>query len=113
MKRKVYVVDLDDTLCHTPYGLGPDGKPGPQYFDSTPKIDRIKKINELHDSGAIIIIETARGTMSGKSWFYHTLDQLKTWGLKFDHLRSGVKYVADVYIDDKAMHDEDFFSDCE
>ena len=109
MKRKVYVVDLDDTLCDTPYGVGPDGKEGPQYFDSSPKMDRIEKINELYDSGAIIIIETARGTVSGKSWFYHTLDQLKTWGLRFDHLRSGVKYVADAYIDDKAISDKEFF----
>tara|TARA_B100001059_G_C17802057_1_gene566770 strand:- start:929 stop:1267 length:339 start_codon:yes stop_codon:yes gene_type:complete len=107
--RKVYVVDLDDTLCNTPWGVGIDGKEGPQYFDATPKRDRIEKINALHDDGAIIIIETARGTGSGKSWFYHTINQLRDWGLKFDHLRTGVKFIADAYIDDKGISDTDFF----
>ncbi len=109
MKRLIYVVDLDDTLCKTEMGVGPDGKRGPQYFDSTPISDRINKINELHDEGHIIIIETARGNNSGRSWFFKTLNQLKDWGLKFDHLRSGVKYMADYYIDDKAINSEDFF----
>ena len=111
MKRKVYVVDLDDTLCRTHYGVGPDGKKGPQYFESEPIVERIEKINRLHDEGNIIIIETARGNMSGKSWFFHTLLQLRDWGVKFDHLRAGVKYVADAYIDDKAISDRDFFGD--
>ena len=108
MNRKVYVVDLDDTLCNTPWGVGINGKEGPQYFDSTPKKDRIEKINALHDSGAIIIIETARGTGSGKSWFYHTINQLRDWGLKFDHLRTGVKFIADAYIDDKGIKFENW-----
>ena len=109
MERKIYVVDLDDTLCRTEMGIGPDGKEGPQYYDSTPIQSRIDKINELHDSGAVIIIETARGNGSGKNWFFKTLFQLKDWGVKFDHLRTGVKFIADAYIDDKAINDKDFF----
>jgi hypothetical protein len=109
-KRLIYVVDLDDTLCRSPYGPGLDGKLSPQYFDAEPIKERIEHINQLYDQGHIIIIETARGSHSGRSWFFKTLHQLKDWGLKFDHLRAGVKYSADFYIDDKAINSEDFFS---
>ena len=81
MKRLIYVVDLDDTLCKTEMGVGPDGKRGPQYFDSTPISDRINKINELHDGGHIIIIETARVIIQMNLGFLKTLNQLKDWGL--------------------------------
>lgn len=105
MKRKIYVFDLDNTLCITQYV---DGKP--QYYSSVPIKDRIIKVNKLFDDNNIIIIETARGTMSGNDWFYFTLNQLKDWGLKFDHLRTNTKYVADYYIDDKAINDNEFFN---
>ena len=65
---KTYVFDLDNTLCKTD---------GSNYIDSTPYVDRIKKVNMLHDQGHIIIIETARGCVSGKKWFTQTMDQLK------------------------------------
>lgn len=105
----IYVFDLDETLCNTPWGRGPDGKKGPQYYESSPKKERIDKVNSLYDKGHTIIIETARGARSGKNWFYFTLDQLKSWGLKFHHVRTGEKFMADFYIDDKAINDKDFF----
>ena len=79
-KLKTYVFDLDNTLCKTE---------GSNYFDSVPYVDRILKVNELHDQGHTIIVETARGCVSGKKWFTQTMEQLKRWGLKFDTLRPG------------------------
>ena len=38
------------------------------------------------------------------------MDQLKSWGVKFHTLRTGVKFGADLFIDDKGINDESFFS---
>ena len=99
---KTYVFDLDNTLCKTD---------GSNYIDATPLEDRIKKVNLLHEAGHTIIIETARGCVSGKKLFIQTMEQIKSWGLKFDTLRAGVKFSADFYIDDKGINSEDFFND--
>ena len=77
----IYVFDLDNTLCKTTDS---------QYVDSIPYYDRIVKVNKLYDEGHTIIIETARGCVSGKRWMYQTIDQLKSWGLKFHTLRTGL-----------------------
>ncbi len=98
----IYVFDLDNTLCKTTDS---------QYVDSVPYYDRIVKVNKLYDEGHTIIIETARGCISGKRWVYQTIDQLKSWGLKFHNVRAGVKFMADVYVDDLAINSEDFFND--
>ena len=100
--QKTYVFDLDNTLCRTEES---------NYFDSVPYMDRIEKVNQLHDAGHIIIVETARGCVSGKKWFVQTMEQLRRWGLQFDTLRAGVKFSADYYIDDKGINSEDFFND--
>jgi len=105
MKSKVFVFDLDGTLCFTP-----ENENGPQYYEAEPLRDRIEKVNNLYDEGHIIIIDSARGNTSGKNWFYVTLKQLKSWGLKFHTLRTGVKLTADVYVDEKAINAEEFFS---
>lgn len=100
----VYCFDLDNTLCVTE---------GNDYDNSTPITSRIEKVNKLYDEGNTIIIETARGTVSGKNHFYYTMDKLKEWGLKFHTLRTGIKFNADVFVDDKAYRDTDFFKDDE
>ena len=41
----------------------------------------------------------------------NTLDQLKEFGLKFHTLRTGVKYGADLFVDDKGISDNNFFKD--
>lgn len=107
--KMIYVFDLDDTLCKTIYGVGPDGKYGPQYYDSTPIHHRIEVVNKLYEDGNTIIIDTARGTASGKNWFNFTVDQLKSWDVKFHHVRTGKKFVSDYYVDDKAINDKEFF----
>lgn len=95
----IYCFDLDDTLCEY---KGYHSK-------AKPYRERIAKVNQLYDLGHIIIIETARGSMSGKNWQEFTENQLKKWGLKYHQLRTGVKIHADFYIDDKAINEKDFF----
>ena len=96
----VYCFDLDGTLCNT------DGN---NYKDSTPKKERIEIVNTLYDQGHTILIDTARGCVSGKNYFFFTMEQLKSWGVKFHTLRTGVKFGADIFIDDKGIQDQRFF----
>jgi hypothetical protein len=103
--KLTYVIDLDHTLCDTQ--KKEDGNW--DYVGAKPFIDRILKINELYDKGNEIIIETARGCVSGKDWYETTFQQLQSWGLKFSKLRTGVKFAADFYVDDKGINSEDFF----
>ncbi len=98
----IYCFDLDGTLC-----TNTDG----DYKDASPFLDRIKKVNDLHDEGHKIIIESARGGTTNKYWVEFTRDQLESWGVKYHSLRTGWKITADIYIDDKAINDDDFFSE--
>lgn len=98
----VYCFDLDGTLCST------DGN---NYKDSKPKKDRIEIVNTLYEDGHTILIDTARGCVSGKNYFFFTMEQLKSWGVKFHTLRTGVKFGADIFIDDKGIQDQQFFKD--
>ena len=98
----VYCFDLDSTLCNTN---------GNNYSESTPKKERIKLVNKLFDEGNRIIIDTARGSVSGKNYFFFTVNQLKSWGVKFHTVRTGVKIGADIFIDDKGIQDHVFFKD--
>jgi hydroxymethylpyrimidine pyrophosphatase-like HAD family hydrolase len=96
----VYCFDLDGTLCNTDSN---------NYKDSTPKKERIEIVNTLYDEGHTILIDTARGCVSGKNYFFFTMEQLKSWGVKFHTLRTGVKFGADIFIDDKGIQDQRFF----
>lgn len=89
-------VDIDHTICDTE---------GTDYEGSIPKKEKIKKVNEWYDAGHTIVYWTARGTMTGISWFGVTLDQLKRWGCKFHELRMG-KPAYDAFIDDKNWNSE-------
>ena len=101
----IYVVDLDHTLCDTVQG--PDGRW--KYYEATPIQSRIDVVNKLWEDGNTIIIETARGCRTKINHYEETFNQLSSWGLKFHTLRTGVKFGADVYIDDKAINSEVFF----
>ena len=57
-------------------------------------------MNKLYDEGHTIIIDTARGSVSGKNYFFFTINQLKSWGVKFHTVRTGIK-IATSFIDDK------------
>jgi hypothetical protein len=104
-----YVFDIDGTICTKVY----DG----DYSNADPLLDRIDIVNRLYDEGHTIIFQTARGMgRSGNSQAYaweffgdRTTQQLKSWGVKFHSLYMG-KPAGDLYVDDKAMHDINFFS---
>lgn len=101
----IYVFDLDNTLCDTKKKS--DGNW--DYINAKPFEERIKKVNSLYDDGNYIIVETARGCVSKKNWYEQTYSQLIDFGLKFHELRTGVKFNADFFIDDKAINSEIFF----
>lgn len=96
----IYCFDLDNTLCLTKSNI---------YEESKPIKERIETVNRLYEEGNTIIIDTARGCVSGKNWWYFTVEQLKRWGVKFHTLRTGIKFGADIFVDDRAFNDKDFF----
>ena len=104
-----YGFDIDGTICTTKDGL---------YDNSNPIPERIDIVNKLYDAGHTIIFQTARGMgRSGNSYAYAheafyelTRTQLIEWGVKFHELFLG-KPAGDIYVDDKGIKDEDFFTD--
>jgi hypothetical protein len=101
----IYMVDIDQTICKTPYTDGQH-----RYGLATPFKHRIEKINKLYDQGNTIIYWTARGSGSGIDWTELTTKQLNEWGCKFHEVRLG-KPSYDIWIDDKAIGDGFFFYD--
>lgn len=103
-----YVFDLDGTLCFTVDG---------DYANAQPRSDRIAIVNSLADLGHDISIYTARGMgrfgddqlLARKAFEDLTISQLRAWGVKFTILLFG-KPSGDIYIDDKAIKDVDFFA---
>ena len=106
-----YCFDLDGTLCTLEVDGMKEGnnKDNLQYENAKPIQSRIDFVNELYENDNYIIIETARGTVTKKDWYEKTRSQLEEWGLKYHELRTGTKIAADIYIDDKGMHSDDFF----
>tara|TARA_B100000073_G_scaffold302307_1_gene269728 strand:- start:50 stop:370 length:321 start_codon:yes stop_codon:yes gene_type:complete len=104
-----YVVDIDGTICYP-------GKGEEKYTHATPRTERICQINDLYIKGNEVIYFTARGMgrhnndrQKAYDEFYEfTLKQLCDWGCMFNDLWLG-KPSADYYIDDKGVHDGDFF----
>ena len=101
----IYCFDLDGTLCD----VRRNAQGYKDYSQSAPFWDRIKKVNQLYDEGHLIKIETARGAQTDIDWKEITKKQLDGWGVKYHVLRVGVKMHANLYIDDKAISDKEFF----
>lgn len=112
MMLKVYVIDIDGTICDKDLCRNDC-----DYHTSVPKLDRIKQINSLYDQGHTIKYFTARGMgrhkdsriLAYKEFYDLTYLQLKSWGCKFHELILG-KPSGDIYIDDKGMNADDFFN---
>ena len=100
----IYVIDIDGTIC-----TQTNNKEHRSYNEAKPYADRIKKINKLYDDGHEIVYFTARGSSSGVNWKEFTKKQLTQWGVKYHVLVFG-KPTGDVFIDDKAINSEDYFS---
>ena len=96
----IYCFDLDGTICTDEGG---------EYEAAKPLLSRIQKIRELYEEGHTIIIDTARGSVTGKVWTLVTIGQLSAWEVPYHTLRVGKKIFADVYVDDKAVNDGSFF----
>ena len=102
-----YVFDIDGTICHSIDG---------DYDNATPIQDRIDKINYLHEQGNKIIFQTARGMGRSKNstayahtaFYEFTKNQLRKWGLDYHKLVMG-KPSYDLFIDDRAINNEDWY----
>lgn len=97
-----YCFDLDGTLCDNTFG---------EYDKATPFSERIALVNKLYEEGNRIIVNTARGSTTGINWYSITKEQLDNWNLKYHELHVGKKIDADLFIDDKAVSDKDFFKE--
>lgn len=98
---EIICFDLDGTLC-----TNTDG----DYEKAQPINERIAIVNKLFEEGNTILIDTARGSTTGKEWAELTKNQLKDWGVKYHTLRVGIKLHADVFVDDKGINDKLFFN---
>jgi len=103
-----YVFDIDGTICTVTDGV---------YSAAKPLQDRIDKVNALHSEGHTIVFQTARGMGRSNNseqfayakFYEFTKQQLEDWGVKYHSLFLG-KPAGDVYVDDKGIKDEDFFT---
>ena len=103
-----YIVDIDGTIC---------SQSGTNYHEAKPLDHRIKFLNSLLDKGNEIVYFTARGmgNLDGnihavyKEYYQMTKNQLDNWGVKYTDIILG-KPPGDVYIDDRAIKDKDFFN---
>jgi len=95
---KTYCFDIDGTLCD---------QQEDDYSRAEPHRHRIDRVNSLFEQGHRIVLFTARGSKSGIDWSESTRIQLEKWGLRYHELILGKPH-ADFYIDDKAIHSEDF-----
>lgn len=90
-----YFIDIDGTICSK--------QPEESYESCEPIKHMIEYVNSLKDAGHNITLWTARGARSGTDWRELTIQQLSTWGVKYDVLSIGEKPDFDVLIDDKAQ----------
>ena len=97
---KTFCFDIDGTLCSQVRG---------DYMKAKPFQARIDHVNNLRAAGHQITLFTARGATSGIDWASRTEKQLANWGLHYDALIFGKPH-ADLYIDDKAIHPDSYFS---
>jgi len=97
--KKVYYVDIDETICITPDNPR-------DYSKSVPIKENIEKINRLYDAGHRVVYWTVRGSRTGKDQILPTLEQLTSWGAKF-HQLSCTKPYYDVFIDDRTIRIEE------
>ena len=98
---KEIVFDMDGVICT---------QTGGDYDNATPKNEAIEVINKLYDEGNKIVIYTSRfmGRCNNdvskvyKEGYDFTLNQLKSWDVKFHELVMG-KPRCNVLVDDRSV----------
>lgn len=96
----IYCFDLDGTICSSVYNS--------DYESARPNYFVISGIKHLRSIGHTIIIDTARGSVSGIDYTELTKSQLDDWMVPYDELIMNHKPNADYYIDDKAVNVSDW-----
>ena len=104
----ICVFDIDGTICTNS---------SPDYSEAKPYKGRIAEVNRLFKEGHTIIFHTARGMgrhnnnvpLAVLDFYKLTERQLEEWNVKYHHLFLG-KPSGDIYVDDKGIKDEEFFS---
>jgi hypothetical protein len=111
--ERTIVFDVDDTLT---LGPPPEGKPRGL---EPPNLALIDCIRRLHNEGWHIVLQTARGWArpGGQEWNWEEICQeielfCSINGVPFHELRLG-KPPAKYYVDDRAIHWEDFIVEAE
>jgi trehalose-6-phosphatase len=94
----VYCIDIDGTLC--------TASPDNDYSRALPYPKRISRVNVLYAEGHTVILWTGRHWNNLKL----TVQQLVAWGVNYHSLAHG-KPPADIYIDDRAINDIDYFGE--
>ena len=100
----IYCFDLDGTLVTQTQ----DEKGKMHYPDALPIFQCIQKLRNLYEEGHHIIIQTARGSGSGKNYEDLTRQQLEEFNIPYHTLNIGKKPSADIYIDYKAINVKDW-----
>lgn len=103
MKKQTIIFDLDETLCTK-------RQSHETYMDVKPIQKMINVVNELHDLGYEIIIETARNMVTQsnfeakviKNVGQDTLNWLEKYNVKYDGIKFAKTYGV-AYCDDKAI----------
>lgn len=107
LEQVILVVDLDKTICT-------ERQDNETYSEVKP-LEITKILNDLHDSGATIVIESARNMLTQnndeskviKNIGLTTLEWLRDNNIQYDGIKFG-KTIGTCYIDDKALRPKEF-----
>ena len=102
MKKKIFIFDIDNTICTTI---------GSNYDNAKPKIRMIKLVNSLKKNGHYIKIFTSRymgrnkdnSKLVKQKYTKKIKKQIDSWGVKYDELILA-KPSYDYFIDDKTLN---------
>lgn len=96
---RVFCFDIDGTIL----SLVDHG----DYEKALPLPGRVEHLRSLKAEGHLIKLYTARGSQSGQDWRERTEAQILRFAIPCDELILGKPH-ADLYIDDKSCHPNDY-----
>jgi hypothetical protein len=95
-ENKVCCFDIDGVIFENNY---------PNYDKAIPIQSMIDNINHLYLNGYLIVLNTARGFITGEDWFTRTQQQLQYSNVHYNYLYCN-KPAANYYIDDHNLNIE-------